>query len=120
MLILTTIVSLEAIYLAIFIQYSVNQQARKITEVVEDIGEVTEDVDEISKDVEEISKDMDEISEDVEEISENIDELQQDAQEDDDSDAKTYLRIEEQIGLILQEINSLKHRGVATPPTKKE
>ncbi len=63
LLILTTAVSLEAIYLAIFIQLSVNEQAQ-------DIDEIQEDVDEIQKDVDEIQKDVDEIQDDVEDIQE--------------------------------------------------
>jgi len=103
LLVLTTIVSLEAIYLSIFIQYTVNQQARVITEVAEDIGEVTEDVDEISKDV-------DEISEDVDELSVDIDALQADAEKENVSDTETYARMERQIGVILAEITTLKNK----------
>lgn len=69
-LILTTLVSLEAIYLAIFIQMSVNRQAASLKEVEKDIGEIQEDVDEIQEDVEELSEDVEEIQEDIEEISE--------------------------------------------------
>ena len=103
LLVLTTIVSLEAIYLSIFIQYTVNQQARVITEVAEDIGEVTEDVDEISKDV-------DEISEDVDELSVDIDALQADAEKENVSYTETYARMERQIGVILAEITTLKNK----------
>lgn len=74
LLIVTTVVSLEAIYLAIFIQMTVNRQAR-------DLHDVTEDVEEIQEDVEEISKDVDEIQEDVEEISKDVDEIQEDVEE---------------------------------------
>lgn len=74
LLVLTTIVSLEAIYLSIFIQYSVNQHTEALTEVASDIDEVTEDVKEISTDVEEISSDVEELSADVEDISENLEE----------------------------------------------
>jgi uncharacterized membrane protein len=74
LLVLTTVVSLEAIYLAIFIQYTVNRQA-------ESLKEVEEDIDEIQEDVEELSEDMDEIQEDIEEISEDIDEIQEDVEE---------------------------------------
>lgn len=49
MLILTTVVSLEAIYLAIFIQMTVNKHAKELEEVSEDIDEIQEDVDEIEK-----------------------------------------------------------------------
>jgi len=62
-LILTTIVSLEAIYLAIFIQMTVNRQAQELAEVSEDIEEISEDVEEIQKDVDEIQEDVEDISE---------------------------------------------------------
>jgi peptidoglycan hydrolase CwlO-like protein len=61
LLILTTVVSLEAIYLSIFIQMTVNQHAEELEEVSEDIGEIQEDVDEIQKDVDEIQEDVEDI-----------------------------------------------------------
>jgi peptidoglycan hydrolase CwlO-like protein len=72
LLILTTLVSLEAIYLSIFIQMTVNRQGEELEEVSEDINEIQEDVDEIQEDVDEIQKDVDEIQEDVEEIQEEV------------------------------------------------
>jgi low affinity Fe/Cu permease len=53
LLILTTVVSLEAIYLAIFIQMTVNRQAAELAEVGEDIDEIQEDIEEIHEDEEE-------------------------------------------------------------------
>lgn len=73
LLIVTTVVSLEAIYLAIFIQMTVNRQAKDIHEVTEDVEDILEDVEEISKDVDEISEDVEEIQEDVEELAEDWD-----------------------------------------------
>ncbi|TSA44119.1 DUF1003 domain-containing protein [bacterium] len=61
LLALTTIVSLEAIYLAIFIQMSVNRHAMELAEVSEDVDEIQEDIDEIQKDVDEIQEDVEEI-----------------------------------------------------------
>jgi peptidoglycan hydrolase CwlO-like protein len=75
LLVLTTAVSLEAIYLAIFIQISLNQ-AR------ESLAEVEHDVDEIQEDVGEIQEDIDEIQEDVSEIEKDVDEIQEDIEED--------------------------------------
>lgn len=125
MLILTTIVSLEAIYLAIFIQYSINQQDKVITEVVEDIGEVSEDVEEISKDVEEISKevedisgDVENISEDVEEISKDIDVIQAETEKENINEMETYARLENQLKLLLKEISTLKQRQTAKQLSK--
>lgn len=57
LLILTTLVSLEAIYLSIFIQMTVNRHAEELEEVSEDIEEIQKDVDEIQEDVEEIQGD---------------------------------------------------------------
>ncbi len=58
LLILTTVVSLEAIYLSIFIQMTVNQHAQELEEVSEDIEEIQEDVEEIQEDVEEIQEEI--------------------------------------------------------------
>lgn len=88
LLVLTTIVSLEAIYLSIFIQMSVNYQGRaiasvekEIDEIAEDVEGIAEDVEGIAEDVEEIQEDVDEIQEDMEEIQEDIDEIQEDVEE---------------------------------------
>jgi low affinity Fe/Cu permease len=68
LLVLTTIVSLEAIYLSIFIQMTVNRHTEELEEVSEDIEEIQEDVDEIQKDVDEIQENVDEIQEDFEDM----------------------------------------------------
>jgi uncharacterized membrane protein len=81
LLILTTIVSLEAIYLALFIQISINRQTKVIGEVSEDIEEIQEDVEEVHEHVEEVSKEVGELSEDIEEISSDVEEIQQDMDE---------------------------------------
>ncbi len=60
LLVVTTIVSLEAIYLAIFIQMSVNKQEERLGEVATDIDEIQEDIDEIQEDVDEIQEDIEE------------------------------------------------------------
>ena len=74
LLVLTTIVSLEAIYLSIFIQMSVNRSesrldvvSRSVSEIEKDVDEIQIDIDEIQEDVEGIEKDIDEIQEDIEE-----------------------------------------------------
>ncbi len=77
LLVLTTVVSLEAIYLSIFIQMSVNKNTQDIEIIQEDVEEIQEDVEEIEKDVDEIQKDVDEIQEDVDEIQEDIEEIEE-------------------------------------------
>ncbi len=105
LLVVTTIVSLEAIYLSIFIQISVNNQAKHLDEVAEDLGEIQEDV-------EGIEKDIDEIQEDVEEIQEDVDEIQEDVGEVDELDQKRdeamLSRIEGTLQMLIGEINALK------------
>lgn len=56
LLVLTTVLSLEAIYLAIFIQMSVNKNTEDIEDIQEDIDEIQEDIDEIQEDVEDIEE----------------------------------------------------------------
>ncbi|MFZ2984047.1 MAG: hypothetical protein WA053_03135 [Minisyncoccia bacterium] len=74
LLVLTTMVSLEAVYLAIFIQMSVNKHAQELAEVSEDVEDIQEDIEEISQDVDEIQKDVEDIQEDVEEINDETEE----------------------------------------------
>lgn len=68
LLILTTAVSLEAIYLAIFIQMSVNRNTKALEAVEDDIEDIAEDVEDLEEDVEDISEDVEDISEDIEQI----------------------------------------------------
>ncbi|MDE1965955.1 MAG: DUF1003 domain-containing protein [Patescibacteria group bacterium] len=70
-LILTTVVSLEAIYLAIFIQMTVNRQAKSLREVEADVDEIQEDIDEIQEDIDEIQEDVEEMSEDIGEMTDD-------------------------------------------------
>ncbi len=74
LLVLTTIVSLEAIYLSIFIQMSVNKSNKHIEVIKEDVNEIQEDIDEIQEDIDEIQEDIDEIQEDIDGIADDEDE----------------------------------------------
>jgi len=102
LLILTTIVSLEAIYLAIFIQMTVNKNT-------ESLEEVEEDLDEIQEDIEDIQEDVDEIQEDIDGIEEEVDEIEDlDNKRDKEVDVK-FGDINKQLQIILEEIKSLKN-----------
>lgn len=81
MLVLTTLVSLEAIYLSLFIQMTVNKHSEDIAEISEDVEDIQEDIDEMQEDVEDIQEDIDEMQEDIEEISEDVDDIQEDIEE---------------------------------------
>lgn len=67
MLFLTTIVSLEAIYLSIFIQMSINNHAQKLETMSDNVAELQETVEEVSDDVEELQETVEEVQETVEE-----------------------------------------------------
>ena len=75
LLFLTTIVSLEAIYLSIFIQMSINMNNQNLELIQEDIEELGEDIEEIGEGIEEIGEDIEEIGEDIEELGEDIEEI---------------------------------------------
>ncbi len=95
LLVLTTIVSLEAIYLSLLIQITVNRHTESLKEVEEDIEEIQEDVEELGEDLEDIQEDIEEITEDIEGISEDIDEIQEDVEElneEDQADADRAAR----------------------------
>ena len=104
LLVLTTAVSLEAIYLAIFIQMSVNKNTKDIEIIQEDVEEIQEDVEEIEKDVDEIQKDVDEIQEDVEEIEEDSNEDQKIEQKE----AQAIVAIQTILTQLQKEIEQLK------------
>ena len=102
LLILTTIVSLEAIYLAIIIQMSVNLQSKKLSDIQEDVADIQEDVADIQEDVDDIQEDVDDIQKDVEEI-------QKDDEEDDDEDDDSDLQdIKETLEKLMKEVVDLK------------
>lgn len=67
LLLVTTLVSFEAIYLSIFIQMSVNRQASILVEVQDDVEDIQEDIEEIQEDIEEIQEDVEEIQEESDE-----------------------------------------------------
>ena len=116
LLVVTTIVSLEAIYLSIFIQMSVNRQARRLHAVARDVEEIQEDVEEIQEDVDEIQKDVDEIQEDVDEIQEDVEEIQEEDENEEaeqKKDDELMIRIEDSIGKLIEEVIELKKQSTA-------
>lgn len=97
LLVLTTVVSLEAIYLSIFIQMTVNRNTKSLEEVEADI-------DEIQEDVEDLEEDVDEIQEDVEDIQEgDVEDEKMEKKE-----AATLESIRDQLQKLQTDINNLK------------
>ncbi len=89
MLLLTTLVSLEAIYLALFIQMTVNRQAKSISEVEKDIDEIQEDV------------------EAIEDIQEDLSELQDAEKEEEIGTDRDFARTEFALKSIEENIHQL-------------
>lgn len=118
LLVLTTVLSLEAIYLAIFIQMSVNRNTLAIQDAQKDIEEIADDVEEIAKDVDEIQVDVEEIAEDVEEIQEDMEEIQVDVehieehvdeiQKDVDGIAEDVEEIQEDVDEIQKDVEEIQ------------
>jgi len=91
LLVLTTVVSLEAIYQNIFIQMTVNRNTQSLQDVEEDLDEIQEDVQGMEKD---------------------IDEIQEDIQEDDVLDVQTKQAldtIESRLQALIKEIETIRH-----------
>lgn len=96
MLILTTVVSLEAIYLSLLIQMTVNRNTASLEAVEEDIDKIEEDIDEIQEDVEEIEDDVEEISKDLVLEGDLLD------------SSHSLVNIEKRLQLIMDDIQKLK------------
>ncbi len=116
LLILTTAVSLEAIYLSIFIQMTVNRNTKSLMEVEEDI-------DEIQEDVEGMEKDIDEIQEDIDEIQEDVDEIQEEDKQDEIEDNRTQealTKIESGLQQLLADFERLKTKRATIKGKEKK
>ncbi|MEJ1970509.1 MAG: DUF1003 domain-containing protein [Rhizomicrobium sp.] len=109
LLVLTTLVSLEAIYLAIFIQFSVNRQAASLKEVEEDVESIQVDVEELGEHVEGIKEDVEEIQEEIEEINE--DEPEEAAEEiRKQKQTETLEMLTNDVKILLRHLEELKAR----------
>ena len=75
MLILTTAVSLEAIYLSLFIQMTVNRNTRSLEEVEEDVESIEEDVEDISEDTSPVEDSLKTIEQQLQQLTHSIHDL---------------------------------------------
>jgi biopolymer transport protein ExbB/TolQ len=114
LLVLTTVVSLEAIYLSIFIQMTVNRHAEELADVSEDVEDIQEDIEEISEDVDEIQEDIDEIQEDVDEIQEDVEEISEEGGQEEVErkrlQAVTLETLSRDVQRLLQDLEALKRK----------
>lgn len=108
LLILTTAVSLEAIYLAIFIQMTVNRTTMSL------VG-VEQNIDDIQEDVEDLGEDIDDIQEDVGSLELNVKGISDDYVEDDidkNEVVKALTDIEKRLSNLHEDIKVLKKNGL--------
>lgn len=108
LLILTTAVSLEAIYLSIFIQMTVNRTTKSLAGVEKDIDNIQEDVEDLGEDVEDIQEDVDSLELNVKGISDDY--VEDDAEEDDVVNA--LKDIEKRLSNLQEDIQVLKKKGL--------
>ena len=119
LLMLTTVVSLEAIYLSIFIQLTVNRQARHVEAISKDIDDIQEDVEDIQEDAKEISEDVEDIHGNIEEIKEDVEDLTEGLEDDEweevpvptptaQGNNEKLTRIEGALEELLREVRTLK------------
>lgn len=111
LLVLNTIISLEAIYLALFNQLAINYANEGIQAVSKDIDEMQEDVEEIQENVEEIQEDVDELQEDVEEMSEEDKEEEARMSAKEAAEGKTLEQIHEGLKKLVQDVEKLQSKG---------
>ena len=123
LLVLTLIVSLEAIYLSIFIQMTINFTTASLEEVEQDIDEIQEDVGEIQEDVGELQEDVEEIGEDVEDISEEVEGMSEEEAADEATEEarkmeqkKTLVDIQGDLRKLMRDIERLQKNG--QPPAQ--
>jgi peptidoglycan hydrolase CwlO-like protein len=113
LLVLTTIVSLEAIYLSIFIQMSVNRNTLSLQAVEKDIDEIQEDVEDVAEDVDKIHENVEDIAEDVDELQEDVEELQEDdklEESQEEQDKRLMKDIQDNLAKISADLEMLKKK----------
>jgi len=125
LLFVTTVVSLEAIYLALFIQLTVNRTHESLEDVEEDLGEIQEDVEgleggfgEIAEDVEglegnvkKMRRNVEELEADVEDISEDIDRYYLEEDREQSQEKVSHIESSKSLQNIEKEIINLS-RGI--------
>ena len=97
LLVLTTIVSLEAIYLSLFIQLSVNHATESLEDVEEDIDEIQEDVQGLEGGFGEIAEDVEGLEGNVRKMRRNVEELEADVEDISEDIDRYYLEEDKEV-----------------------
>jgi len=127
LLVMTTFLSIEAIYLSLFIQLSVNVTKESLEDVEEDIEDIQEDVEglegtsrEMMEDVEglegnvrRLRKNMQGLEEDVEDISEDIDRFTLDEDKEANGDQSAHIESSKSVQNVEREIINLSKGIIA-------
>ena len=111
MLVLTTAVSLEAIYLSLFIQMTVNRNTESLLDVEEDIEEIQEDVENVEGDIDRIQDHVENLGEEVEDISEDIDrfnETDTPTESQPQTSTEMLLAMQKQLSVITADLQHLR------------
>lgn len=108
LLVLTTAVSLEAIYLAIFIQMTVNRTTMSLVGVEQNIDDIQEDVEDLGEDIDDIQEDVDSLELNVKGISNDY--VEEDA--DKNEVVKALNDIEKRLSNLHEDIKLLKKKGL--------
>ncbi len=114
LLVLTTVLSLEAIYLAIFIQMSVNRSQEHIEDIREDIEEIQDDIEEISEDIDDIQEDIEDIAEDEDDEDHNERAKNVMLKSNVSSNKNDIKALREMISNLQQQLEDLKSEDEAT------
>lgn len=107
LLILTTVLSLEAIYLALFIQLTVNENTKSLEAVEDDIDEIQEDVEDLEEGFDEVQEDVEALEGNVAEIHKNVEGLEGDLED-----------ISEDISELSPEEQPVEKTEISTPQIK--
>lgn len=111
MLALTTAVSIEAIYLALFIQMTVNRASESLEEVEESLEDVEESLEGVEEDLEGLEKNLGGIEKDIDGLEKDIDDIIEDDRDDDVHDkkvARMLSKIDARLNELHEEITRMK------------
>ena len=108
MLILTTIVSLEAIYLSLFIQMSVNNNLKTIEGVEEDIEDIQEDMEETQTSIDMIDNNFQKLAVDVQEISGEIERIEAEDEPEQSKMVSSLSNLHRMLTKVSSEISSIE------------
>ena len=113
LLIVTTVVSLEAIYLALFIQLTVNRTTESLEDVGENLEEIQEDVEGLEGNIKRIRKNVEGLEADVEDISSDIDKFYLEEDREKHQEGQAHIESSKSLQNIEKELITLSNGIIA-------